>query len=101
MDLNPYKQKFDADAFDQLEQEAQKHFFASISKNHNWLTNLGKTRIENYLRTREQIGFFDTVLASKELKILRNYSPKRLKINLKVQMGFGIKPIQSFILAIT
>ena len=88
MDLNPYKQKFDADAFDQLEQEAQKHFFPPISKNHNWLTNLGKTRIENYLRTREQIGFFDTVLASKELKIPQELLAEEIKDRFEGTNGF-------------
>jgi hypothetical protein len=67
IDLAPYANQFEYDDFLRIEEHGRTHLFTPFHKKHVWLSNLGLTRIQTYLRTCEQIGEYDPKLAAKKL----------------------------------
>ena len=69
VDLKIYREKYGKESFYQLEDYCRKHFFTPYQTDHIWLTNLGRTRIQQMLHTCEQIGEFNLTTRATEMKI--------------------------------
>lgn len=69
IDLSSYQNQFGYENFLKLEQFCRERLFNKFHKDHLWLTNLGMTRIQQSIRTSEQIGEANLEKMSKQLDI--------------------------------
>jgi hypothetical protein len=69
IDLSHYEENYEHEDFLRIEEYSRQHFFSKFHKKHIWLTNLGTTRIQTYVRTSEQIGFFNLTKSVEKLSI--------------------------------
>ncbi|WP_457559699.1 hypothetical protein [Candidatus Harpocratesius sp.] len=69
IDLRTYQDQFGYENFLRLEQFCREQLFNEFHKDHLWLTNLGMTRIQQSIRTSEQIGEANLEKISKQLGI--------------------------------
>lgn len=99
VDLKIYREKYGQESFYLLEDYCRKHFFTPFQSDHIWLTNLGKTRIQQILHTCEQIGEFNLIERSKEMKIPEVILLRYTKEQFEHKNGFWNKNQSQFFYA--
>jgi hypothetical protein len=88
IDMAVYSEKYEYEDFLRIEDFCRKNFFTPIHKRHQWLTNLGLTRIQTFLKTAEQIGIFDLKKAAGTLDIPEDILLVALKDQFEHKNGF-------------
>lgn len=91
MDLSSYKDKFGYENYLRLEQFCKDQLFIEYHLDHKWLTNLGMTRIQQSIRTAEQLGEADIVKLAKKLDIPVEIYRKVVKPIFNKKNGFWNK----------
>ncbi|UYP48102.1 hypothetical protein NEF87_004387 [Candidatus Lokiarchaeum ossiferum] len=99
VDLKIYRKKYGQESFYLLEDYCRKNFFTPYQSDHIWLTNLGKTRIQQVLHTCEQIGEFNLIERSKEMKIPEVILLRFTKEQFEHKNGFWNKDQSQFFYA--
>jgi len=95
IEMSKYKQKFGYEDFLKIEQYS-KQFFTKFHKEHEWLTNLGKTRLEMYMRKASKIGMFSIPQASEDLEIPEKIIRDAIKGVFSKKNGFWNKNHSAF-----
>ncbi len=96
IDLTSYKQKFGHENFLRLEQFCKDRLFNAYHQDHKWLTNLGMTRIQQSIRTAEQLGEADIEYLAAQLEIPVEIYRKVIKPIFKRKNGFWNKDENHF-----